>query len=97
MIHKIKVCYLYQLLFRLHEAAAQIAQQKGLNIIGKHIGSCCTPAVSNASITDALNKHAVKMFELFGRYPNRWTLIRNEFRSVANIIEKESVRRKSIA
>lgn len=86
----------YKLLDR-YEAAAQVAQQRGLNIIGKHIGASCTPAVSNASITDALNKHAKKMFELFGRFPNRWTLIRNEFRSVANIIEKETTRRQNIA
>lgn len=86
----------YKLLDR-YEAAAQIAQQRGLNVIGKHIGACCTPAVSNASITDALNKHAKKMFELFSRYPNRWKLIRSDFRSVANIIEKEAIRRKNIA
>lgn len=86
----------YKLLDR-YEAAAQVAQQRGLNVIGKHIGACCTPAVSNASITDALNKHAKKMFELFGRYPNRWTLIRSDFRSVANIIEKEATRRKNTA
>ena len=86
----------YKLLDR-YEAAAQVAQQRGLNVIGKHIGACCTPSVSNASITDALNKHAKKMFELFGRYPNRWTLIRSDFRSVANIIEKEATRRKNIA
>lgn len=86
----------YKLLDR-YEDAARIAQQRNMSIIGKNIGACCTPAVSNASITDALNKHAKKMFELFSRFPHRWLLIRGEFRSVANIIEKESTRRKNIA
>lgn len=86
----------YKMLDR-YEAAAQVAQQKGLSVIGKNIGMCCSPSVSNASITDALNKHAKKMFELFKRFPNRWHIIRNEFRSVANIMEKESTRRRDIA
>lgn len=86
----------YKLLDR-YEIAAQNALQKGLRIIGKNIGACCSPAVSNASITDALNKHAKKMYELFNRFPDRWHLIRNDFRSVANIIEKETIRQKNSA
>ena len=80
-----------------YEKSAEIVQQKNQSIIGKHIGANCSPSVSNASITDALNKHAKKMYELFSRYPDKWPIIRTEFRSVANIIEKESVRRQSIA
>ncbi len=86
----------YKLLDR-YEMAAQKALQNGLSVIGKNIGDYCSPSVSNASITDALNKHAKKMFELFNRFPDRWQLIRNEFRSVANIIEKENIRRKNSA
>lgn len=86
----------YKLLDR-YEAAANIAQEKGLSVIGKNIGNHCSPSVSNASITDALNKHAKKIFELFGKYPDRWNTIRHNFRSVANIIEKETERRRDIA
>ncbi|MBT8327819.1 MAG: hypothetical protein KJP21_08845 [Bacteroidia bacterium] len=86
----------YKLLSR-YEHAAEAAKQQGLSIIGKNIGIACTPSVSNASITDALNKHAKKIFELFSRYPDNWPIIRTEFRSVANIIEKESIRRQNIA
>ena len=86
----------YKLLNR-YENAAEIAQRKGLSIIGKHIGNHCTPPVSNASITDALNKQAKKVYELFDKYPNRWSIIRSEFKSVANIMEKESARRRDIA
>jgi hypothetical protein len=86
----------YKLLDR-YENAAELAQRKGLSIIGKHIGNHCTPPVSNASITDALNKQAKKVYELFDKYPNKWSIIRSEFKSVANIMEKESARRQEIA
>lgn len=86
----------YVLLDR-YEEAANITKEKSLNVIGKNIGANCTPPVSNASITDALNKHARKIVELFDRYPKRWPIIRREFRSVANIIEKESKRQQRSA
>ena len=86
----------YNLLDR-YENAAEAAQNKGLSIIGKNIGSNCVPSVSNASITDALNKQAKKVYELFQKYPQKWPIIRSEFKSVANIIERESVRRQNIA
>ena len=86
----------YKLLERYEQAAKQ-AQEKGLSVIGKHIGNECIPPVSNASITDALNKQAKKIYDLFEKYPNKWSTIRNYFRSVANVIEKESIRRREIA
>jgi predicted nucleic acid-binding protein len=86
----------YKLLDR-YEASANFAQEKGLSVIGKNIGNHCSPPVSNASITDALNKHAKKIFELFSKYPDRWDTIRHNFRSVANVIEKETERRREIA
>ncbi|MGB0851330.1 MAG: hypothetical protein ACPGTP_08775, partial [Bacteroidia bacterium] len=86
----------YKLLDR-YETAAENARSKGLSIIGKNIGNNCSPPVSNASITDALNKQAKKVYELFAKYPAKWPIIRSEFKSVANIIEKETIRRQKIA
>ena len=86
----------YNLLSR-YEKAAELALQNGLSIIGKNIGKMCEPSVSNASITDALNKHARKIYELFNRYPENWPIIRNEFKSVLNVLSKEAERRKAIA
>ncbi len=73
-----------------YERSAQIVQDAGLSIIGKHIGAHCTPPISNAAITDALSKNSKKIYELFQQFPNRWPIIRSEFRSVSNIIERES-------
>lgn len=86
----------YKLLGR-YEKAAELVRQSGLPIIGKNIGNFCSPSVSNASITDALNKHARKVYELFNKYPDNWPILRTEFRSIANIIEKETLRRQEIA
>lgn len=78
-----------------YESSAEKLHQLGIQIIGKHIGAYCDPAISNAAITDALSKNAKKIYELFEKYPERWPIIRAEFRSIANIIEKESLRRQT--
>ncbi len=86
----------YKLLDR-YETAASLAYQKGIAIIGKNIGLHCIPAVTNASITDALNKQSKKIYDLFDKYPKKWPIIRTEFRSIANIVEKENLRRRETA
>lgn len=78
-----------------YEKSAERVQSAGKSIIGKHIGEYCEPSISNAAITDALNKHARKIYELFERYPERWPILRSEFRSIANIMEKETERRRA--
>ncbi len=86
----------YKLLDR-YETAAKLVHDKGLSVIGKHIGSHCIPAVSNASITDALNRQSKKVFDLLEKYPERWTIIRQEFKSISNVMAKETERRKQMA
>lgn len=80
-----------------YETAAEKAAGLGLNIIGKNIGKMCNPPISNAAITDALNKHARKIYELFDRFPDKWPIIRSEFKSVSNVMDKEIARRQAIA
>ena len=84
----------YALLDR-YESSANKLVANGLSIIGKNIGLHCQPAISNAAITDALSKNSKKIYELFEKYPDRWPVIRNQFKSIANIIEKESIRRQT--
>ena len=80
-----------------YEESAMNCSQLDLSIIGKNIGAQCVPPISNAAITDALSKNSKKIVELFERYPDKWPIIRSEFRSVANIIEKESLRRSKVS
>lgn len=71
-----------------YEEAARRAKLSNQRVIGKIIGRYCDPPVSNAAISDSLKNHAGRILELFSKYPERWRIIRTEFRSVMNIEEK---------
>lgn len=77
----------HQLLDRYEEAARQ-AQRSGDPVIGRIIGSYCNPSISNAAITDSLNNHSERIWELMAKYPDKWPVIRNNFRSVINLITR---------
>ncbi len=71
-----------------YEEAARRAKLSSQRVIGKIIGSHCDPPISNAAISDSLKNHADRIVELFNKYPERWRIIRTEFRSVMNIEER---------
>ncbi|MCB9246415.1 MAG: hypothetical protein H6606_08285 [Flavobacteriales bacterium] len=75
----------HQLLDKYEDAALQV-QRNGENIIGRTLGKYCDPPISNAAITDSLNKHAERVLELMKKYPDKWPVIRNNFRSVINLV-----------
>jgi hypothetical protein len=77
----------HQLLDKYEESARQ-AKRNGEAIIGRIIGSYCNPPISNAAITDSLKNHAERIWELMKKYPDKWPLIRGNFRSVINLIER---------
>jgi len=77
----------HQLLDKYEEAARQ-AQRGGDPIIGRIIGNYCNPSISNAAITDSLNNHKDRIWELMAKYPEKWPIIRNNFRSIINLITK---------
>lgn len=73
------------LLNRLENAATQLkSQNKALTAL--NLGKECLRPMSPPAITDALKKHKTKIFYLFKQYPDRWLVIRNEFRPVQNIL-----------
>lgn len=75
-----------ELLDRYEEAATR-AKELGRKIIGRELGSLCTPPITNAAITDSIKKHRYRILELFKQYPGKWTIIRSEFKSITNLIE----------
>ena len=77
----------YQLLDRYEEAAKCVIQER-MPLTGVNLGNFCKPPVSPAAISDALKKHGKKIMTLFDQEPNRWSLLRNEFRPVKNIMYK---------
>lgn len=71
-----------------YEYAAIKLKEDGLAITGRNIGDNCHPKISHPGISDSLDKHQKKILSLFEEYPNKWTIIRNEFRSVINLINR---------
>ncbi len=72
------------LLDRLETAAKEVVMSKQ-KLTGKNVGQLCDRPISAAAITDALDKHRKKIIDLFEKYPDKWELIRNDFRPVRNI------------
>lgn len=71
------------LLNRLESAAKEVVRQN-LKLTGRNVGQFCEKPITAAAITDALDKHKKKIAELFARYPEKWEIIRNDFRPVRN-------------
>lgn len=80
----------YQLLDRYEKAAKRVTQDR-LPLTGANLGKHCSPSVSPAAISDALKKHSKKIITLFDKYPNRWSLLRQEFRPVKNMVYKSGL------
>ena len=73
------------LLDKLEKAAESLKSRNKL-LTSSNIGHEFPSPVSPPAITDALKKHRAKILFLFSEYPNRWEIIRNEFRPVQNIL-----------
>ena len=74
-----------QLLDRLENAASKLKSKNQL-LTSQNIGKELLTPISPPAITDALKKHGQKIIHLFSEYPNRWNIIRTEFRPVQNMI-----------
>ena len=81
------------LLDRYEESAKRVIKLS-LPMTGANLGGNCSPSISAAAISDALRKHNKKIITLFNDYPNRWSLIRQEFRPVKNLVYKSKIARK---
>jgi hypothetical protein len=55
-------------------------------LTGLNVGSACSTPISAPAISDALKKHRNKILTLLGLYPDRWNLIRSEFKPLINVI-----------
>ncbi len=69
-----------------YENAAQILLSNNEAMTGVKLGNACKEPISAPAITDSLKKHKNKILYLFDKYPQKWEVIRNEFRPVKNLI-----------
>jgi len=73
------------LLDKLEKAARDVVA-KSMDLTGTNVGGACSTPISAPAISDAVKKHKNKILHLINKYPDRWKLIRNEFRPVKNIL-----------
>jgi hypothetical protein len=73
------------LLDKLEDAAKKV-HAKDLPLTGANVGSACVKAISAPAVTDALKKHKSKILTLLKEYPDRWNLLRSEFKPLINIL-----------
>ncbi|MBL6950397.1 MAG: hypothetical protein ISR57_07110, partial [Bacteroidales bacterium] len=51
-----------------------------------NVGKEFPTPISAPAITDALRKHKKRIIHLFDQYPEKWEIIRHEFRPIQNIL-----------
>ncbi|MFH0894433.1 MAG: hypothetical protein V2A54_08350 [Bacteroidota bacterium] len=78
------------------EKAAQLVLSRQMELTSANVANAFPSPISAPAITDSLKKHRNKILALFTRYPDKWRIIRENFRPVRNILEpKKSSLEKS--
>lgn len=73
------------------EAAAKKVLANDLPLTGANVGNACAKAISAPAVTDALKKHKSKILTLLKEYPDRWNLLRSEFKPLINILSAKKL------
>ncbi|NQV01423.1 MAG: hypothetical protein HQ542_02170 [Bacteroidia bacterium] len=73
------------LLDRLEHAASGIKHRKD-TLTSANVGKEFPTPISAPAITDALRKHKKRIVQLFDQYPDKWEIIRHEFRPIQNLM-----------
>jgi hypothetical protein len=85
-----------QLLDRYEEAMVKVLHLE-LKPTGKNIGLHCSPAISNAAITDSVKKYSHPIYELLLKHPQKWPNLRERFRTIQNVLQAGKYRAKKMA
>jgi len=75
----------YQLLDRLEDAVKTVLDSRQ-NVTGANVGKSMESPISAPAISDAMKKHRAKIVSLMQQFPERWSLLRNHFKPVQNIL-----------
>lgn len=95
-LHEEKYNRSFELLDKLEHAALKVINT-GQKLTGYNVGKAFDTPISAPAITDALRKHVGKIKTLARIYPDRWPLIRNQFKPVQNALEDENIAKTSIS
>jgi hypothetical protein len=77
------------------ESAAVQTNKAGLKLTGSNIGKQLKQQVSPAAISDKLKNHSTKVYFLLKKFPNKWPIIRNRFKPILNVVEKQKNKNKA--
>jgi len=78
------------------ERAAQLLKAKNQPLISAKIGQAMEPAVSAPAISDALGKMQEILPHILEQYPDKWELIRKDFKPLRNKIDKKDVLKEEV-
>ncbi len=78
-----------ELLDRLERASNKVLQKK-LKLTSVNVGLHCDEPITAPAISDALKKNAGRISQLMHKNPDRWPLLRKEFKPIRNILDKSS-------
>jgi hypothetical protein len=68
------------------EEAANIVLKQKKPLIGTNVGKAFEKPITAPAISDALKNHRKTIKDLINENPQRWTLIRNEFKPLINLL-----------
>jgi hypothetical protein len=81
----------YQLLDRLEDAVKTVLDSRQ-SVTGVNVGKSMETPISAPAISDAMKKHRSKIVSLMQQFPERWSLLRNHFKPVQNILIPKHLR-----
>lgn len=78
-----------------YEVAAIELSEKGMKVNGANVAQQCTPSITPAAISFNLKKYAHVILLLIEKHDTKWNTIKNQFKPLMNIIEKNKGDSKS--
>lgn len=72
------------LLDKLENAARDVVANN-MNLTSANVAKACSTPITAPAVSDALKKHRGKIKTMFEKYPDRWKIIRENFKPVRNL------------
>ena len=73
------------------EKASMVLKSRSMPLTGANVGKNFTPPISPPAITDALAKNKTYIRQLLVRHPEKWEIIRKEFKPLLNILKDDNI------
>ncbi len=85
-----------QLLNKLENAARNVISSNK-RLTSSNVGKALDKPITAPAITDSIQKHKQKIINLFDKYPEKWEIIKKNFKPIKNIIISDDDLNKTIA